>query len=178
MKKDSKYGLNEKQIRFCREFVIDSNKTQAAIRAGYSEKTASALGERLFRKVEVQNLINELKKDIEKATSISAQKVINELGYIAFANILDYMTVTDGEKKGENIITLTDWKELTREQGAAIESIQKTRDGYKIKLYNKPHALELLGNHFALFSNDKSQLSDQEIEKLRMMIYSAMEENI
>jgi phage terminase small subunit len=49
-----KMNLSLKQKRFCDEYLIDLNATQAAIRAGYSKKTAASQGERLLRKVEIQ----------------------------------------------------------------------------------------------------------------------------
>lgn len=171
-KSKNPYNLNDKQVRFCREYVIDNNATQASIRAGYSKKTAHAIGEKLLRKVEVQSFINDLKQDLEKSTQISAQKVLLELSKIAFSNLGDYIYISDNE------IMLKDWSKLTREQTAAVESVRKTRDGYQIKLYNKTNSLELLGNHFNLFGNEQGQLSDNEIEKLRQMIYAEMQDNI
>ena len=47
----SNLKLNEKQKMFCEEYIIDLNATQSAIRAGYSEKTAYSIGQRLLKKV-------------------------------------------------------------------------------------------------------------------------------
>lgn len=55
--------LTEKQKRFCQEYVIDLNATQAAIRAGYSEDTADVQGSRLLGNVKVENFIKELQSD-------------------------------------------------------------------------------------------------------------------
>ena len=55
--------LNDKQQRFCEEYVIDLNATQAAIRAGYSEKTAYSIGNENLNKPEIQKLIEELQSD-------------------------------------------------------------------------------------------------------------------
>lgn len=52
--------LNDKQKRFAREYVIDLNATRAAIRAGYSEKTAKSQGQRLLTNVDVSEFIKEL----------------------------------------------------------------------------------------------------------------------
>ncbi len=52
--------MNPKQESFCQEYVIDSNATQAAIRAGYSPKTAYSQGQRLLKKVEVRTRVDEL----------------------------------------------------------------------------------------------------------------------
>ena len=59
-------GLNEKQKRFCDEYVIDYNATQSAIRAGYSEKTAYSIGQRMLKKVEIQKQIAELTTEKKK----------------------------------------------------------------------------------------------------------------
>ena len=56
--------LNDKQELFCQEYIKDANGTQAAIRAGYSEKTAGAIGNKLLKKFEVKNRINELSRPI------------------------------------------------------------------------------------------------------------------
>lgn len=80
-------ALNAKQRRFLDEYLIDLNATQAAIRAGYSAKTASSQGERLLRNVEVQALLTERMKAREKRTEITQDKVLAELAKIGFADI-------------------------------------------------------------------------------------------
>lgn len=72
-------GVNDKQERFCQEYVIDLNATQAAIRAGYSKKTAYSLGQRLLKKAEIIARIEELKKEIAEKNKLSAEWVIKEL---------------------------------------------------------------------------------------------------
>jgi Phage terminase, small subunit len=54
--------LNEKQKRFCEEYLIDLNATQAAIRAGYSEKTAYTIGQKLTKKTKSKRI---LKKNLK-----------------------------------------------------------------------------------------------------------------
>lgn len=106
--------MNDKQIKFCQEYVVDLNATQAAIRAGYSEKTAYSIGGRLLKNVEVQNRISELQKDLQRATRITAVKVLEELGRIAFGNIADLY---------DNWTTLKDFEALTSEEKSCIKSI-------------------------------------------------------
>ena len=55
---------NSKHQRFCEEFVIDQNRTQAAIRAGYSKNSARQIGSKLLTKVDIQDRIEELQKEI------------------------------------------------------------------------------------------------------------------
>ena len=82
-------NLTPKQERFCEEYLIDLNATQAAIRAGYSEKTAYSAGQRLLRNVEIQNRIAELKAERSKRTEITQDRVVKELAAMAFANVTE-----------------------------------------------------------------------------------------
>ena|SRR3990167_2838151 len=56
--------LNRKQLRFCQEYLKDANATQAAIRAGYSQKTAKAIGSRLLTKVDVKEKVQDELEDL------------------------------------------------------------------------------------------------------------------
>lgn len=58
-------ALTDKQKRFCEEYLIDLNATQAAIRAGYSPKTAEQTASRLLRNVKVQEYIAKDKKSYQ-----------------------------------------------------------------------------------------------------------------
>jgi phage terminase small subunit len=73
-------ALTPKQQLFCDEYLIDLNATQAAIRAGYSAKTAYSIGERLLRNVEIQEVLQELKKERHERTKINADYVLQRLG--------------------------------------------------------------------------------------------------
>lgn len=74
--------LNEKQELFCREYLKDANGTQAAIRAGYSEKTACAIGCKLLSKVYIKNRINELSRpivaEVFEAVKVDKEWVVNQ----------------------------------------------------------------------------------------------------
>ena len=71
--------LKERQKRFVDEYLIDLNATQAAIRAGYSPKTAYSIGDENLKKPEIQEYISERMKDREKRTEITQDKVLKEL---------------------------------------------------------------------------------------------------
>ena len=87
--------LTAKQQRFCDEYLIDLNATQAAIRAGYSPKTAEQLAYQLLQKTSVQNHISELQKKREERTEITQDSVLHELALIAFAKASDYARVVE-----------------------------------------------------------------------------------
>lgn len=71
--------LNEKQKKFCNEYLIDLNATQAAIRAGYSKKTAYSMASENLRKPEIQKYIQELQEGIKKRNRISQDEIIQDL---------------------------------------------------------------------------------------------------
>ena len=83
-------ALNAKKNRFVEEYPVDLNATQAAIRAGYSKKTAYSIGQRLLKDVEIQEAIQKAMKDRSKRTGITQDKVVEELGKVAFAEAHDY----------------------------------------------------------------------------------------
>lgn len=162
--------LTAKQQRFCDEYLIDLNATQAAIRAGYSEKRASEQAYQLLQKTTVQNHIAELQKEREKRTEITQDRVLHELALIAFAKASDYARVVEKDAMVEvdgNMVPVLDedgnqvkyrtvepilTDELTEDQKKAIAVIKKGRDGFEIKPYSKIQALELLGKHLGMFT--------------------------
>lgn len=80
-------GLNPKQKAFCREFIKDSNGTQAAIRAGYSAKTASVKASTLLSIVKVQAEIKRLLAPVEEAAALDATRLCKEISRLAHSNI-------------------------------------------------------------------------------------------
>lgn len=162
--------LTAKQQRFCDEYLIDLNATQAAIRAGYSKKTANEQGARLLVNVSIQKKIFELQKEREKRTEITQDSVLHELALIAFAKASDYARVVEKDAMVEvdgNMVPVLDedgnqvkyrtvepilTDELTEDQKKAIAVIKKGRDGFEIKPYSKIQALELLGKHWGMFT--------------------------
>ena len=75
--------LSDKQIRFCEEYLIDLNATQAAIRTGYSKKTAKEQASRLLTNVNVSEYIAELQSEVRNRTEITVDFVINGIKDIA-----------------------------------------------------------------------------------------------
>ena len=132
--------LTPKQMRFVDEWLIDFNGKQAAIRAGYSAKTAEVTAAKLLRNVKVQAEISRRQKDLQKRTEVSQDRVVKELARIAFVDA--------------SVVCVTDFDKLTDDQRAAIQGIKPTNFGWEIKLCDKIKALELLGRHLGMF-NDK-----------------------
>ncbi len=76
--------MNEKQKRFCDEYLKDLNATKAAIRAGYSKETAKEIGYKLVHKSSLQKYLKTKIKRIEKKNDLTIEKVIKELQRIGF----------------------------------------------------------------------------------------------
>lgn len=144
--------LTEKQQRFVEEYLIDLNATQAAIRAGYSVKTADQQGSRLLANVKVQQAIAEQMAERSKRTGVNQDRIVMELAKIAFINAVD---VIDSD-------SATIKTGATADDTAAIQSVKvkiiPTKDGEgverEIRLNDKLKALELLGKHLGMW-NDK-----------------------
>lgn len=83
--------LTPKQQLFCDEYLIDLNATQAAIRAGYSAKTASSIGEQLLRKLEIQSVLQERMKERQECTRIDADYVLKRLSQIDEMDVADIL---------------------------------------------------------------------------------------
>jgi phage terminase small subunit len=156
--------LGKKQALFVKEYLQDLNATQAAIRAGYSAKTAHDIGwENLRKPVIAAAIAVEMEKRSERL-EISADRVVAELAKLSFANMLDYMRVGHGGNP-----TL-DFSALTRDQAAALSevTVEEYTDGHgeealgvkrvKFKLADKLAALNSLGRHLGIF-NDKLELT-------------------
>lgn len=79
----TKKELSAKKDMFCREYMVDLNATQAAIRAGYSHKTAGAIGFELLKKPEIIIRLSDLAKEKTKKSDITAQYVLDGIKAIA-----------------------------------------------------------------------------------------------
>lgn len=91
--------MTGKQEKFCVEYLVDLNGTQAAIRAGYSAKTAEATASRLLRNVNIKNYINELRKKEFKATIATAEEAEAFLAKVMRGEI-EEVVVTEGVGEG------------------------------------------------------------------------------
>nr|DAV28033.1 MAG TPA: Terminase small subunit [Caudoviricetes sp.] len=91
---------NKKHEKFCTEYVKDMNATQAAIRAGYSENTASAQGSRLLNNVNIKQRVAELREDYLDENIMTAKQVEYELTKIALGLSSEKQVVIEGVGEG------------------------------------------------------------------------------
>ena len=156
--------MTDKQARFCEEYMIDLNATQAAIRAGYSPKTANEQAARLLANVSIQNRIAQLQAEQSRRTGVSADRVVRELAKVAFVNAGDLIDARTASLK----------RDAAPDDLAAVQSVKvKTfgEDGLEqeVKLADKLKALDLLGRHLGMFNGVSSDASDQLAEARKIL---------
>jgi phage terminase small subunit len=114
------HNLTPKQERFVAEYLVDLNATQAAVRAGYSRKTASSQGERLLRNVEVSKAIKAGQKKRVAKSEITAERVLTELAGVGFGTKSDMTKVKALELIARHMGMLDDRLRVTTEQPVVI----------------------------------------------------------
>lgn len=155
-------SLSAKRERFVAEYLIDLNATRAAVRAGYSRKTAEQQGCRLLRNVQVARAIARGQAQAADKTSVTHERVLAELELLAFSNVMHYLVDDDGN------VRLAPGAPAGAER--ALQSVKRrvtvTGAGdnarrvveVEVKLWDKPGPLKLAGRHVGLFA-DRLELS-------------------
>lgn len=142
--------LTEKQALFVAEYLVDLNATEAAKRAGYSDKTAYSIGFENLRKPEIQEAIRIAMDERSKRTEITQDRVLQELAAIGFSRTTDFAQICGGA------VRLTETDKLTDEQKRAVAGIKEGKYGIELKLHDKIHALQLIGQHLGMFGGKSS----------------------
>lgn len=147
--------LSAKQKRFVEEYLIDLNATQAAVRAGYSCKTAMEQGYQLLQKTSVQQAVSEHMAERSKRTGVNQDRVVTELAKIAFIKMTDVVDPDgrireDASEDDLSCIESIKYKKSDTETGSSVER--------EVKISSKLKALELLGKHLGMW-NDKLDVS-------------------
>lgn len=122
--------MNAKQRKFADEYLIDCNATQAAIRAGYNEKTAYSQGQRTLKNVEVKTYIDEQLERLHNEKTADAQEVLEYLTAV----MRGQHTEQTLQLIGEGVQTITDIDVSARERLKAAELIGKRYGMFKDNL--------------------------------------------
>jgi phage terminase small subunit len=148
-----------RKLRFAEEYCICLNGYEAAKKVGYTDRTAQK-SKRLLDDPIVKKYVADFQARLSKKTEITAEKVIQELAKVGFANIQDYI------EAGNEI---NDLMQIEREKAASVESIKTITKFYgtgknqtkevstSLKLHSKISALEQLGRHLGVFEKDNRQ---------------------
>lgn len=163
--------LTPKQRRFVDEYLIDLNATQAAIRAGYSPKTANEQGARLLANVSIAKAIQEARDKQQERTEITQDRVLLEYARIAFFDPRKLFRSDGSPKPVEELDTDTAAALAGLEVREEFEGAGENRTfvGYtkKYKLANKLGALDSLAKHLGLFE-PKEEDSEEETIKIEI----------
>lgn len=166
--------LNDKQKTFCLEYIVDFNGTAAAIKAGYSEKTANRIASENLSKLDIQKEIQRLINERSQRTEITADRVLIEYAKIAFLDIRKYYNtngslknITDLDETAAGALSGVDvFEEFEFEKGSR-KQIGVTK---KIKTYNKVQALDSLGKHLGMFTDklkiNFAEFSDSQLDQI------------
>lgn len=153
--------LTAKQIRFCEEYLIDLNATQASIRAGYSVESAGSIGSENLTKPEVRAYVDAAMAERSKRTGINADRVLRELGRIAFINPKDLIALdtaaVNPEANEDDLAVIAGVKVKYvphKEFDKDGEPVIETAIEREVKFCDKLKALEMCGRHLGMFKDN------------------------
>jgi phage terminase small subunit len=145
--------VSPKQQRFVEEYLVDLNATQAAIRAGYSPRSANANAARMMVDASIQSAIATAMAERSERTQVTADMVLKELAVLDFSDVTNYDIDDNGNVKLKD--------HAPRSAMRAVSSLKKkiTHGEYgisyetEIKLWSKPAALNMTGKHLKMFTD-------------------------
>lgn len=174
-------ALTAKQQRFVDEYLIDLNATQAAIRAGYSQKTARSISNENLTKPDIQAAIEKGMKDRSGRVEITQDMVLKELAKIGFSDIRrvvrwgeTQVRMVDGEDDAsEDMVpyhglALIGSTEIDDATAGAIAEVSQGKEGLKVKLHDKKGALVDIGRHLGMFGHSGPSELDAELKRLEI----------
>jgi len=144
--------LNARQLRFIDEYLVDLNATQAAIRAGYSKRSAAEQGYDLLRHPHISLALEAKRKELAVQTGITRERILGEMAAIAFADVRKLFNA-DGSMRAIG--------ELDDDTARALSSVEVSSftppgEGSqpewtkKVRFWDKPKALEALLKHLGM----------------------------
>jgi phage terminase small subunit len=177
--------LTNKQLLFCKEYLLDLNATASAVRAGYSKATAKEQGYELMKKQHVQDKIKEFNEERMRRVQVDADYVLQELLSIAQDDIKNYLDYVVEPITGHVSILL---KDSTNVNTKNISELSFSKDGsLKFKRYSRENALIQLGRHLGLFEDkltlktnlekilsqysENGVLSEEGLQRLAQILY-------
>lgn len=164
--------INPKQDRFCLEYIKDQNATQAALRAGYSERTAYSQGQRLLKHPDVQQQLAAMREQLMLESGIQVKTVVDELTKIAFTNITDVLESATGLK-------VKAFDQLTPAQRASICEISETTvrgvTTKRIKMHSKLTAIDMLMKHLGGYVTAAELIDRLPPERLEELVNQILE---
>jgi len=147
--------MTPKQTAFVAEYLIDLNATQAAIRAGYSERTAGAIGAENLEKPEIAAAIAAAQEDRGERVALTADRVLLEIGRLATSDLRRAFNADGGLRSP------TTWDDDTAAAISSVKVVTRRAPGggedaeveyvTEVKLWDKNSALDKAGKHLGMF---------------------------
>lgn len=173
--------LSPKQGRFVTEYLKDQNGTQAAIRAGYSARTANEQAARLLAQVSVRTQVDErlaaIRQQVEQQTTITLARVVQELARIALFDPRKFFhengspkPITELDDETAAVLAGMDVLEEYRGSGEEREFVGYVK---KYKLADKKGALDMLMKHLGGYKADNEQRPANPLAELLALIHGA-----
>lgn len=134
--------MTPRQEKFCVEYLIDLNATQAAIRAGYSKRTADRIANQNLRKLEIQSRIKKMRDEYYDKTIMSAKEVEYLLSKAGRGELKEEVVVVEGVGDGFS-------------ESKIVKKHLSAKDRIK--------ALELMGKRHHLFEDQNSKTGEEEV---------------
>ncbi len=145
--------MSEKAGRFVEEYLIDLNATQAAIRAGYSARSAGSIGCELLKRPAVRDAVQKAQAERSRRTGVNADRVLQELAKVSFVNPADVLDLSNGSVNTDAALD-----DLACIAGIKVKYYAGEIVERDVRLCDKVKALELCGRHLGMFI-DKKELS-------------------
>lgn len=147
-------ALTPKQDEFCRQYLVDLNATQAAIRAGYAPRSASVTGARLLANAKVAAAISGLKSERAERTGVEADRVLEELALLSHSDIRHYVVSDAGHlalaagapDAAMRAVRSVKRRVKTRRIGELVEKTVEV----EFTLWDKPASVRMAASHLGL----------------------------
>ncbi|MCD1644151.1 terminase small subunit [Aurantimonas coralicida] len=149
--------LTPKQERFVQEYLVDLNATQAAIRTGYSAKTAKQQGQRLLTNADVQAAVSAAREEASERSGVTIERALQEMARLGFSDIRNIFT------EGGQLKHPSSWDDATAAAVSSVKVVTRPTGGedengnkevehvHEIKLWDKNSALDKIGKHLGMF---------------------------
>lgn len=163
--------MNEKQKRFCEEYVIDLNATQAAKRSGYSQNRSQEIGYQLLQKTEIQDYIAELRLQQQEKAKIEVADIVRSFVNLATYDVNDYYHNTytlsyfkdtkgkRAKRKYGEVLSESDYKALPKRYKQYYYKTQKLKEFSEM---TKDQRAAIQGLKYDKYGNLIIQLSNKQ----------------
>lgn len=152
-------ALTHKQERFVEEYLVDLNAARAAVRAGYSKKTANKIGYNNLQNPDIQAGIEEGRKALSERTNITQDRIMGELAKVGFSDLTQALTphgtLLHPEDWGEEVKGFVKTVKVKKQPSGEYDEDGKPIlvDVQEIQAWDKLSALEKMGKHLGMFKD-------------------------